>query len=193
MKKLCSLFLLALVSACMSFGSTPPARFFSLQIIAEPQTVSKSRASIGVEEVNIPEYLDKPQIVTVSDNMVELNISEHNRWSEPLSTMMQRTIANDMASLLPNAVVKSRNMGNERFDYAVFIEVDKFDGALNGKAQLNAWWYVLKKGSSDIVLRQKAAFSQPVGGDYDDLVRAESRLVAQLAEQIAVKISGLSK
>lgn len=193
MKKTYVLVLLALVSACVSFGSTPPARFFSLQTTAEPQIVSKSRASIGVEEVNIPEYLDKPQIVTVSNNMVELNISEHNRWSEPLSAMMQRTIANDMAALLPNAVVKSRNMGNERFDYAVFIEVDKFDGALNGKAQLNAWWYVLKKGGNDIVLRQKAEFSQPVGGDYDDLVRTESRLVFQLAEQIATKISNLSK
>lgn len=193
MKKLYSLFLLALVSACMSFGSTPPSRFFSLQTITESQAVSKSRISIGIEEVNIPEYLDKPQIVTVGDNMVELKISEQNRWSEPLSTMMQRTIANDMASLMPNAVVKSRNMSNERFDYAVFIEVDKFDGALNGKAQLNAWWYVLKKGSRDIVLRQKAEFVQPVGRDYDDLVQAESRLVSQLAEQIAMRISNLSK
>lgn len=193
MKKLCSLFLLALVSACMSFGSTPPSRFFSLQTISEQLIVSKSRASIGVEEVNIPEYLDKPQIVTVGDNAVELKISEQNRWSEPLSTMMQRTIANDMSGLLPNAVVKGRNMSNERFDYAVFIEVDKFDGALNGKAQLNAWWYILKKGSSDIVLRQKAEFVQPAGGDYDDLVKAESRLVYQLAEQIASKVAGLSK
>lgn len=193
MKKLCSLVLLALVSACMSFGSTPPSRFFSLQTISAEQIISKSKASIGVEEVNIPEYLDKPQIVTVGDNMVELKISEQNRWSEPLSAMMQRTIANDMAGLLPNAVVKGRNMSNERFDYAVFIEVDKFDGALNGKAQLNAWWYILKKGSSDIVLRQKAEFVQPVGRNYDDLVKAESLLVYQLAEQIVSKVAGLSK
>lgn len=188
MKKVWSLVLLMLVSACV--GTSLPAKFYSLKVIqaGEENAVSQVKLSIGVEEVRVSDYLDKPQIVTVKDNLVELNISEHNRWSEALATMMQRTIANDMSAYLPKSIVKARHMGRETFDYTVFVEVDKFDGALGGNAYLNAWWYVLNKDGK-IMLRERVELSSPAGNNYDDLVRGESRLVAQLSRQIAEKLA----
>lgn len=192
MKKFMSLVLILAVSACV--GTSKPSKFYSLQGISRVETtpVSQAKITIGVEEVKIPDYLDKPQIVTFKDNSVEMGFSEVNRWSEALSTMMQRTIANDMSAYLPKAIVKARNLSRENFDYVVFVEVDKFDGAFDDKVQLKAWWYALNRDNK-IVVRERAEFSLPAGDNYDELVRAESRLVAELSQQIAQKAAKLPR
>lgn len=190
MKKIVSLVLALLVSACV--GTSRPAKFYSLQGISSQDgaAVSNVQMTIGIEEVKIPDYLDKPQIVTVKDNSVELGFSEMNRWSEALSAMMQRTIAADMSVYLPRSVVKARNLSRETFDYVVFVEVDKFDGAFDNQVHLRAWWYALNRDGK-IVVRERGEFSQPAGDSYDELVRAESRLTAELARQIAQKVAKL--
>lgn len=192
MKKILCLGLALIVSACV--GTSQPAKFYSLQGINRSETaaVSQIKMTIGVEEVKIPDYLDKPQIVSLKDNSVELGFSEMNRWSEALSTMMQRTIANDMSAYLPQSVVKARNLSRENFDYVIFVEVDKFDGAFDNQVQLKAWWYALNHNSK-IVIRERAEFSLPAGENYDELVRAESRLVAELSLQIAQKVAKLPR
>ena len=191
MKKIFSLFLFLMTAGCVSFGSSQPSKFYTLQENAGA-AVSQVRMSIGIEEVQIPAYLDKPQIVTHKDNSVELGFSEENRWSEALSTMMQRVVVNDVASYLPNAVVKARNMGREQFDYTVFIEVDKFSGVLGKEVFLHAWWYVMNK-NGQIVLREKFVQNRSVGGGYDDLVYGEGMLTAALSEDIARKMAKLRR
>lgn len=189
MKKIISLFLFCLVSACVNFGTSQPSKFYSLQVIKNIASISNKKISVGVEEVQIPEYLDKPQIVTVKEGSVEMNLSEINRWSEDLSTMMQRTVAEDINLYLPQAMVKSRTLGRESFDYTVFIEVSKFEGDLGKEARLDAWWYILDR-NGDMIVREKTSVSIPVPeSDYDSLVRAESTLVGQLSEQIALKLA----
>lgn len=192
MKKFMSLVLILALSACV--GTSIPSKFYSLQGINRVETipVSQTKLTIGIEEVKIPDYLDKPQIVTFKDNSVEMGFSEVNRWSEALSTMMQRTIANDMSAYLPQAIVKARNLSRENFDYVIFVEVDKFDGAFDDKVQLKAWWYALNRDNK-IVVRERAEFSLPAGDNYDELVRAESRLVAELSQQIAQKAAKLPR
>lgn len=188
MKKIWSVAILLMLSACV--GTSQQSRFYSMRPVSrnEVSALSQAKMNIGIEEVKIPDYLDKPQIVTMKDNSVELNISEVNRWSEALSTMMQRTIANDMGAYLPNSVVKARNLSRETFGYVIFVEIDRFDGQLDQGAHLDAWWYAINK-EGKIVIRERVVLEQKTGNSYDDLVMAESKLVAELSKQIAQKIS----
>ena len=82
MKKTFVLASVLLLASCL--GRSPDSSFYTL--ISEPPAKSyKLKTSLQVNEVNIPEYLTRPQIVTVGDNPVEIEISEFNRWSAPLS------------------------------------------------------------------------------------------------------------
>ena len=168
MRKLWLFFPVLLLSACI--GTSRPARFYNLQ--AEnigAYSNAAVRADIGVREVKIPDYLDKPQIATLKSGGVEVDISELNRWSESLSTMIQRVVADDLGYNLPKAVVKPRVSAREDFKYLLQIE---------------AWWSIAD-ASGKLLVQQKSSLSVPLGDGYDDLVRAESRLLAELSAQIA--------
>ena len=192
MKKIAVLCSMLLLAGCLSIGSSAPSKFYSLSNVPADKTtvVSQKKVKIGIEEVKIPTYLDKPQIVTRDENTVELRFSEENRWSEPLSSMMQRALANDLAFYFPNSLVKARYLGREKFDYLVFVEVEKFEGNLTDQAVLSGWWYVIDK-NGDIIITKKANFTQETGAGYEDMVVAESNLVNDLAAQIAQNLAKL--
>ena len=192
MKKVLTLLAVFGLTACFG-GMTPPSKFYSLTPIQSSSDVFKSaKLSIGVEEVKVPVYLDRPQIVTRHDNQVELNVSELNRWSEPLSVAMQRTIADNLAVYLPSASVKPSGFRREGFDYVVWVEVNKFDGSWNKTVDLSVWWSVFDK-NGDVVLQKKANLSRPLGSSYDDLVKEDSDLISELSLQIAQNLARLKK
>ena len=183
MRKLWLFFPVLLLSACI--GTSRPARFYNLQ--AEnigAYSNAAVRADIGVREVKIPDYLDKPQIATLKSGGVEVDISELNRWSESLSTMIQRVVADDLGYNLPKAVVKPRVSAREDFKYLLQIEIGQLDGSWNKTANLEAWWSIAD-ASGKLLVQQKSSLSVPLGDGYDDLVRAEIRLLAELSAQIA--------
>ncbi len=194
MKKIVACISFLLLSGCLSIGSSAPSKFYSLRSVdsSQAEVLSQKSTKIGIEEIKIPLYLDKPQMITRDTNTVELNISEDNRWSEPLSSMMQRALANDMALYLPNSLVKARYLGRETFDYLVFVEVEKLDGALDGNITLTGWWYVINK-NGNIIITKRIDIERPAGGSYDTMVLADSLLVNDLARQIAQNMAKLIK
>ena len=192
MKKIFALLALLAVTACFG-GTTPPAKFYSLTSIgSSAETYKSARLMIGVEEVKVPAYLDKPQMVTRSDNQVELEVSEFNRWSEPLSVAIQRTIADDLAVYLPNATVKPSSFRREGFDYTVWVEINKFDGSWGKSMDLSVWWSVFDR-NGNVVLQERADLSRPLGKTYDDMAVQDSDLISELSRQIAVKLARLKK
>lgn len=190
MKKLYALAAVLLLLGCV--GTTKPATFYNLKAFSagEINSVASRKISIGVSGVEIPAYADKPQIVIAQPDAVELKVSELNRWAEPLGGMMQRTLADDLAAYLPSAVVKSRSSIREKFDYVVAVEISKFSGTWGQKAELDAWWTVTNS-AGDEVLRRRATLQQPLTSGYDAYVLAQSRLLSDLAGQIAEQLSKL--
>lgn len=185
-KKFSALLLLWAVAACV--GTTAPSRFYSLQPMGEPVAkTGKASYSVGIGDVEIPAYLDRPQIVTVKGNGPEQEVSELNRWSEPLEYALQRVIADDIGRYLPQADVKPRNNLQEKFTYLVMIEIGRFDGNPGGETVLEAWWSIYNQNRT-LLKRERAVIREPAAKGYDGLVMAQSRLAADLAEQIAAAI-----
>ncbi len=183
MKKIYMLLPLLLITACI--GVSQSAKFYNLQTVKSGEFINtKIKSSIGVAEISLAEYLDKPQIVTTKPNLIELDVSEFNRWSESLSTMIQRIMAEDLAYYLPNAVIKPQISAREEFKYTIQIELNKFDGQWNKSASLEAWWSIVNY-SGDVVKQQKTTLSAPLTTGYDNLVKVQSQLLSELAEIIA--------
>ena len=192
MQKLFAFITVIMLSGCLG-GFSTPSRFYSLTPQEIPaQTYKSKHLFIGIEPVKIPVYLDKPQIVTRNSNKVELNISENNRWAEPLSDAIQSVLATDLGALLPQAVVKPSSFRKEGFDYIIWLEVNKFEGIWNQQTKLEAWWSIINQ-DNQVIARQKASLSRPLGDTYDNLAQQQSGLIEELATQIAKQLSKLPK
>lgn len=187
MKKIWIFFMGLMLAGCLA-GTTKESRFYALkseQVI--PQTYQTSKVSINVENVRIPASIDKPQIVTINPNGVELVIHELDRWSEPLTFMLAGTLADDMALYLPNAIVKNGGDVFETFTYEISIDVVKFIGNAQ-EAVLDVWWTVRDKNETKIISK-RSTYSENTGPNYVDLVTAQSKLISRLANDISQKIS----
>lgn len=188
MKKLWIFLFGLLLSGCFA-GTTKESTFYALKVDGGAITYTTPKISVNVENVRIPASIDKPQIVTMNANGVELEIHELDRWSEPLSFMIAGTLADDMALYLPKATVKNGGDVFETFTYTVSVDVIKFIG--NGKeATLDAWWTVRDIDETK-VLSGRATYSEPTTQSYVDLATAQSKMVSLLARDISKKIAAL--
>ena len=84
--------LLAL-SAC---GASKPSQFYVLNALS-PSELSRETISvgsglaIGLAPVNMPEYLDRPEIISRGGGN-QLELGQFDRWAEPLNRNIERVV-----------------------------------------------------------------------------------------------------
>jgi hypothetical protein len=187
------------VLLAVHFGcaSSPASRFYLLNPLPGSASEGKPSASegcvsIGIGPIEIPDYLDHPQIATrITPN--EIKLAEFERWAEPLKDNFKRVLAQNLSSL---TCVKEITFFPWRrgipMDYRVEMKIIRFDGNPGDKLVLEAWWRLLS-GDGKIMLQSKrSSFSEPVtGGDYKSLVLAHSQALGVLSREIAETIKTL--
>ena len=187
MKKIAIFALCLLLGACM-FGTSQTAKFYTLPL---PPTVRTSSADytgfVGISRVQLPKYVDRPQIVTKQKDSAQITISEYNRWAEDLSVLTARALAEDLSALLPKAQIKASQSKGEEFDKIIFVEISKLDAVMGENAEITAW-YMVKNSSKQVTARQKFTSTVQIGKTYDDVAKGYSELLGQLSQQIAASL-----
>lgn len=183
--------ILFLLSSCFG-GRTKRSNFYNIVSIEnnDIKITSKTSPIIGVELVSIPGYLDRPEIITIKGNDTELEISDFNRWAEPLSNSIQRVISNNLSIYMKNATIRPMNLYRRTFDYTVVIYIIKFEGKFNDKVYLDSWYSVYNRNSVNVI-NERVKFDTELGNTYEDLVEKQSILVSKLSEAIAKKLARL--
>jgi len=188
------LFLIFLLAGC---SSTPPVRFYNLNSLPSGQQENPAALlgmdiAIGVGPVGLPEFLDRPQIVT-RKSQNQLEISEFHRWAASLPRDFSRVLAKNISTLLPTYRVAVYPW-EDTFSptYQVKLEVEQFDGQLGERVFLRVIWAVVgQEGANELVVR-KTVIEEPVlTNDYDGLVAAQSNALATLSGEIAEEIRKL--
>ena len=172
--------LLAGTGAC----SSPPPKVYTLTMMpGAPVGGRPDTASVAL--VDIPKYLDRPQIVRRSGT-VELGVDEFERWGEPLANMVQRVLADDLAARLPaeSVVTTSRTLSG---DEAMTIELalSRFDPDADGTVVLEAQWRVRRKAGGRAKTETARITRRPADDSTAAEVRAMSDALAELADRIA--------
>ena len=185
-KKIVCIIGLFLLAGCLG-GYSPESTFYTLKTIDEAKPVSQTNISIGVDLPELPEYADRPQIVSYSKSG-SLNIDETNRWGEDLDIMLQRVIANDLRGYLPKAGIKPRTSLLEKYRYILNVSVVKFDLIENNRAYFEALWTVKSGNTFNVVYKGKTSLEMKTKGGYNQYVDAMSKMVGQMSEQIAQKL-----
>lgn len=179
--------LLAGLTGCAS--TADPTRFYVLGPVDAPASPPRPAAGgqdlkVGVRAVELPRYLERPQIVTrASANRLEL--AEFHQWGAPLRLAMPAVLGENLARLLPSEQVQVFPWGRSFTpDAQVLVEVTQLEGALNTNSVLSARWRILGRSGTE-VRAGTSRLSEPSGKDYESLVAAHSRLLGALSREIA--------
>jgi uncharacterized lipoprotein YmbA len=182
---------LAGLGAC---SSTAPPRFYTLSStrqVANADTASDTGvreagvSTLLVGAVEIPQMLDRPQLVRRS-GVNRIDVAEYDRWSEPLDAMIRRTLAEDLAVLVPKSRVLASTLPAVPIDQTLVVEIACFEADNAGMVTLEAQWFVLAERASVPHLSRRATIAEPTAsGESEAVVAAMSRALAKFAREVA--------
>jgi uncharacterized lipoprotein YmbA len=121
----------------------------------------------------------------------ELNLSEFNRWAEPLKESITRVIGVNMSNMLESTRIFRIPRQNKEIplEYRVEIDIPRFDGRLGGDALLVARWTLYGR-EEKALLTKVSIITEPSGGEgYDNLISAQNRALQKLSQEIVDAIN----
>jgi len=171
-------------AGCLGGPQADPTAFFLLSSPPAGAAGTAVQVSFGVGPVMLPGYLDRPQIVTrLSDN--EVALAEVDRWAEPLADNLVRTLEENLAKLLPgSSSVRYPWYATDAPDYAVALDVRRFEADATGSVVLDATW-TLYRGEARLDGRALRLEEPADGAGRAASVAAHSRALAEVSREIA--------
>ncbi len=172
-------------------GSSPPSNHYQLDEPAATRLSGIDRGiAVGVGPVILEPYLDRPQIV-IRGAGHKLELSEFNRWSEPLKDSISRVIIVNLSNMLESTRVFQIPRRNKTIplEFRIEIEIARFDGELGGDALLVARWTLYGR-QEKALLTKVSIISESSGGEgFDNLIAAQNRTIHKLSKEIVDAIN----
>lgn len=192
------LFFLLTLSGCITAPDTPVPRFYRLQAADNIQVSVRSKLAsgviIGVGPVGIPEYQNRPQIVTQNENKM-LTIAQFDRWGEPLDLALARLVSDNLTALLEGVTIKTYpwNLAIP-VKYQLILDVVKLESQLDKDLFFAVQWSIIDAQANKMVLMKKSEFRLPITPhNYSGLVKTLSTACASLSSEIAKALETLGK
>ena len=168
-------------------ATTPPPTFYQLDEPANTMLSGLMRGTaIGVGPVNLAGYLDRPQIVTRATDH-KLNLSEFNRWAEPLKESVSRVIGVNLSNMLETTRIYRVARRNKELplDFRIELDIPSFDGKLGGDVLLVARWSLYDRDEKPLLTKVSIIKEASGGEGYDNLITAQNRALQRLSQEIA--------
>ncbi|RMH06722.1 MAG: membrane integrity-associated transporter subunit PqiC [Nitrospirae bacterium] len=187
---------LGISAACVGCAETQPSRFYLLQPVAPvpPQPVSlPAGLAVGLGPIELPEYLDRPQMVTFL-SLHEVHLAEFHNWVEPLSDMIPRVLAENLTRLLNTEAVfiypwKRANP----VAYHIPVTFIRFDASQRGEISLVARWAILTGLDRQTLLQKRSEIHlQARGNTHEALAAALSEALARFSQELAKAVQALA-
>jgi len=187
-------FLLLIISGC---ASTDPSKFYTLHSIKSSNIVQQSspyELFIMIGPVEIPDYLDRPQIVSRT-NQNEITFSEFQRWAGSLKDDITRVLSEDLTEILSeDAISVSPWEWGITSDYRIGVHIRRFDIMPEGSVLLNARCTLIGEDGTTQLLMWGVSVTEPINAQtYDAKVSSMSGALEKLSHDIAEKIKAVSQ
>lgn len=186
-KKTLVLVLVMLLASC---GSPAPKFYQPIALKTAELDYPKFKKTILIQPIILDAETSRPQITTTGQKDFELKIDEFNRWGAAPDKLIQRVIAQNLATYFPNADIESQTPLRKNYAYAVAVEISEMSGRLDDFAALEAVYFI-KNSNGKIIKSGKISERVAIEGGYDVYIPAQSRLLGAMSAQIAADISEL--
>ncbi|MCL5022469.1 MAG: PqiC family protein [Nitrospirae bacterium] len=188
-----TLFLAVSVTICAGCATSAPSRFYQLGSLKAESTAGKDspheqRIVVAIGPIRIPDYLDRPQIVTRSSRN-ELRLAEFDRWAGSIEKDIVRVLAEDISALLPEdrffvTPWVSASQSVHPSPYRVEVNIARFEGAPGGSVLLKAQWSVFHREKGLLMSKESTVNQEVHGTTYEAFVIALSNALAGLSRDI---------
>ena len=185
--------IVATISACAA--AVPPPRLYVLDLVTPLATGEHSTAglpAILVAQVQVPDYLDRPQLVERTDAN-QLKLVEADQWAERLSINISRVVAENLSAMVPadaNVAVPAR--AALPYDYQVVLSLDGFELDQNGAAVFSGRWSITNSdGSKELAAATVALRNPALKPGIAAAVEAMNSNLGTVSRDIATAIKGL--
>jgi uncharacterized protein len=192
---------LALLAACLvaaGCASTLPSKFYTLTPLkAVDATAGVTPVGEGdvlaVGPVRLPDYLDRPQIMTRSEGN-EIRMAETERWAGSLQEDVSRVLVENLSALLAGKRVAAVRWSSVMQTMAPFrtrlaVEILRFEGTVGGTVVLKARYALLGPDGKNVISAGESIVREPAGGgDYEALAAAMSRALAVFSKEVAAAV-----
>jgi len=188
-------------------GSALPERFYTLSAQGTqpgdgtqfaPQSPPALDLSIAVAAVTIPGTLDRPQMVLFAGDG-RIDLTEQERWGEPLAHGIARTLAEDLRSRLGVPIVAAYPQdASAHARFKITVDFSHLD-ARSGDVLLDAIWtvrdtQVTQPGVIPGAQSGHTVLTQPVLGlGGESSVLAQSAALAHLSDALAAAVKMLEQ
>ncbi len=166
--------------------TTPPARFYVLDGATATVSPAQGVLVVGVGPVELPAYLDRPQIVSrASAN--ELEISELHRWAEPLIAHVTSTLAENIQARRHDLRVLPFPWPlGTAVDRQLFLRVVRAEAGPEDEVTIVCAWELRERDSARVLHSGRATVSEAIDGRGAEAeVAALSRALLGVAEGLA--------
>ncbi len=191
--------ILILMMGLVGCGSSPASRYYSLSgpvAVPSPDQKEKSNENtlLSVGPVCIPDYLDRPQIVT-RNSRNELVVAQFDLWGGTLASETNRLLVDNLNVFLkPRHITAVLWRTQVAANYKIPVTVSAFE-AVGDKVVLKAQWGLVARDGRPVDALHELVVEQPVkGNQYEAVAGAMSDALVQLAGKMATMIdSALEK
>lgn len=189
--------LTSILSGCLSAGSSPDSRFYMLKSMGQGEVNKTFNLPAGVitliGPVDIPQYLDRPQMVTENDQGM-ISIAQFDRWGDALDLEISRQIIRNLNLLIPGATFETFPCNFAiPLNYQVIIEIQQLKCNLKKDLVLVAQWSIIDTNTKKMVFTKRSDLVQQINPqNYSGLADALSKAVASLSNEIAENLSNVA-
>ncbi len=180
MRNLAALLFLLLLAGC----SQPSKSYYILT--ASGPVPSGGGVALGIGPISLAEYIDRPNLV-VQQAPNQLNVAEDHRWAGDLSEGIGRVMAANLGREMHTGNVRTYPwLRDDEIRYQVTLDIRQLHSGEDGYAVIEAGWRVYSLPERHLKASRTFTGREPLEADgYNAMVAAESRLLGQLADNIA--------
>ena len=179
-------------------GSSRPSRFYTLaplQVRDGPASTATD-ATLAIGPVEIPDYVDRQQIVTRT-GANELVVAEFDRWGSSLDNQITGSLVATLRDRLTSQQIavapwRSAILSGVGATYRAPVSVSRFDGIPGQSVVLEGRWELTAQsgGKEESLGMREATVTEKIdGAGYDALVAAMQRALVRFGQQMAATVA----
>jgi len=183
---------LALTLAAAGCASAPQSRYYSLMGTDKPASAAaRTDFAISLSAVDIPEQVDRPQIVLSREGDAQVTLLNESQWAAPLADEIRNALSHDLSRRLGVLDVSPRAAPEALPLWVLGVTVQRFESIYGRHAVLEATWrQEPRQGASGTAAVCRAQINVPVQEGVSALVAGHQQALDLLAGLMADKLSG---
>ena len=183
----------ALILALGACASSPPVHYYSLDDGQPREVGSPTGLRVAVTQVNLPDVVDRPQLVIRSIGH-QLRLDDQHEWAEPLRRQIPRLVARDLAGVLDSGRVVALPIDAQDYqlDFKVMLDIQRMEVVAGQGVDLDVVWRVEARNGDVFFGRslvRKPIETAAASSDYQAAVAAQNLALQTVAANIAAGIT----